>query len=57
MDELQHSSISKPVFRYSFEMIKLPWQRVHGVSLLRSCFLLEQARSATAPPPCDPVTN
>lgn len=41
-------------------MIKLPWQRVHGVSVLRSCFLLEQARyiSATAPlRPCYKLRN
>jgi hypothetical protein len=51
LDELQQSSTSKSVLRNSFEMIELPRQRVHGVSVLRSCFLLEQTRyiSATAP--------
>lgn len=60
LDELQQSSTSKSVLRTSFEMIKLPRQRVHGVSVSRSCFLLEQARyiSATAPlRPCYKLRN
>jgi hypothetical protein len=60
LDELEQSSSSKWVLRNSFEMIKLPRQRAHGVSVLRSCFLLEQARyiSATAPlRPCYKLRN